>query len=708
MIHSHQENSLMEKERPVKSDGFDYENMHNLVEEYETIFNFLPAQIWYKDTKNNIIRVNKQVEKDIGIPMSELEGRGTAEFFPAYAEQFYRDDLEVIHSGKPKLGIIEQINTVNNEIRWLHTSKVPTFNIDGSVNGLVALVLDITKTKKMEEQRSIMAKTFEHSGEAVCVTDADNKCVAVNQAFTKATGYSFDEVVGKDPSVLKSGRHDEIFYQSMWAAINQVGFWEGEIWEKRKNGTFYLKWLRIHKIKDEEGNLINYLATFEDITERKAAEERIAYLDRHDALTGLPNRMTMIEELSGAMENAKKDKSSVGVISMDLDRFKNINDSLGHEVGDDFLKEVTKRLESCSKDKGITGRFGGDSFIIILPGIHKESEIVKAMNTRMAAIAQPVVHGHVELMITASMGVSVFPEDGSTADVLIRNADTAMHKAKEIGRNTYQFFTASMNEYASDRLIMENDLRRAVERNEFALFYQPQFDAKTEKIIGVEALIRWVHPIRNIVSPMEFIPLAEETGLIIPIGEWVLLEACRQHQSWINMGFPSIPMSVNISAIQFHDPGFLPMLAGVIKSSGIDPTYLDLEVTESVVMKDLEFVIEKLGSIKSMGIKLSLDDFGTGFSSLSYLQHFPLDKIKIDQSFIRGLISVPISQAIIESIIALGKNLKIKTVAEGVELEEELRFLQRLQCDEIQGYYYSKPLANHDFIEWFTSREIGG
>lgn len=691
--------SILAKQYVTRAD------IHRIVHEYETIFNFVPAQIWYKDVQNKFIRVNKQVEKDLGISARDFAGQSAEELFPAYADQYYRDDLEVITSRKPKLGIIQEINTSNGEKRWLSTNKVPTFYADGSVSGLIALVLDITENKKIEEQRSVWATIFESCGEPMSVTDADNNFVAVNRAFSHATGYSFQEVIGRNPSMLKSGRHDEIYYQNMWAAINQAGFWEGEIWEKRKDNTIYIKWLKIHQIKDSQGKLTNYVATFSDITEQKEAAERIAYLDRHDALTGLPNRLVLGEMLDVAIQNADLQKNCVGVISVDLDRFKNINDSLGHKIGDEFLKEIARRLESFSYDGSVTGRFGGDTFIIILPNIHSKAEIIAGINKRFDVIAQPVMYDEVELMVTASMGVSVFPEDGDTTEVLIRNADTAMHKAKDNGRNMYQFFTAGMNEYASERLILENGLRRAVERNEFVLFYQPQLDTVTGQVIGAEALIRWLHPTKKVVSPLEFIPLAEESGLIIPIGEWVLMEACRQHRQWTKLGLPPIPVSINISAVQFHDKDFLQMLSNVIKTSGIEPGYLDLEVTESVVMRDPEFVSQQLQRIKAMGINLSLDDFGTGFSSLSYLRHFPLDRLKIDQSFVRDLKAVPVNQAIIESVIALGRNLKIKTIAEGVETKEEFQFMQKFQCDEVQGYYFSKPLSNDDFINWIKNRE---
>jgi len=683
----------------------DCKDMDTLVNEYEAILNYMPVQILYKDTKNNYLRINKQVEKDLGIPVQGFSGRSAQELFPAFAEQYYRDDVAVITSGKPKLGIVEQVNTINNEIRWGIANKIPRLNNDGSVSGLIALVLDITENKKIEDQRCIWTKIFNCSGQPMSITDSHNKFVAVNQAFCDATGYSESEVIGEDPKILKSGYHDVVLYQKMWGEINEAGFWQGEIWDKRKNGTVYPKWLRIDQVKNSQGTLINYVGTFTDRTERKAAEERIDYLGRYDTLTGLPNRSVLTDKLGVAIKKAIINKNRIGVISIDLDRFKNINDSLGHKIGDEFLKEIAKRLEYCSGEGAITVRFSGDAFIVILPDIHKESEITAIVNKITHEIRQPFVYGQVELMITVSVGISVFPEDGDNPDVLIRNADTAMHQAKDIGRNNYQFFTAVMNESASEHLLLENSLRRAVERKEFILFYQPQIDAKTGEVIGVEALIRWLHPSKNIVSPLEFIPLAEETGLIIPIGEWVLLEACRQQREWMNRGLPPIPISVNISAVQFRDKDFLHRLATAIKNSGIEPGYLDLEVTESIVMEKPELVIEQLKTIKAMGIKLSLDDFGTGFSSLSYLRYFPLDRLKIDQSFVRDLVTVPVTLAIVESIIVLGRNLKLKTIAEGVETAEQLQCLQRLQCDEIQGYYYSKPLSSNDFITWMKDQK---
>jgi diguanylate cyclase (GGDEF)-like protein/PAS domain S-box-containing protein len=678
--------------------------LSNKVDEYERLFHLIPMQIWYTDINNKIIYVNKQVEMDMGISVKDFVGKSVKELFPVYFAKYYKDDVAAIHSGKPKMGMIEEINNDNGETRWIHTSRIPTTNCEGIVTGLIVLRMDITEGKKIEKQLPIWAKIFESSGEAISVTDSENRFVAVNHAFSLTTGYSPEEVIGMDPRLLKSGHHDQIFYQNMWASIIQTGSWEGEIWERRKDGVIYLKWLRIDQIKDENGKLINYLARFTDISEKRAAEERIHYLARHDALTGLFNREVLGKQLAKDIERARNSGSHVGVISLNLDRFKNINDSLGHKVGDEVLKELAERLQTCSKKTSLTARFGGDTFNFIVPAISQKDEIIPVIHEIMSALEKPLLHGELELIVTASIGVSIYPDNGGTAEVLIRNADTAMHKAKDNGQNFYQFFEANMNEYAAERLILENDLRRALARDQFVLFYQPQIDSKTEKLIGVEALIRWMHPTSRIVPPGDFIPILEETGLIIPIGEWVLAEACRQHKEWILMGLPAIPISVNISAIQFQDRDFLQMLANIIKESGIEPGYLELELTESVVMRQPEFVIKQLQSIKDMGVNLALDDFGTGFSSLSYLRYFPLDRLKIDQSFVRGLSTDSVNGAIIDSVVALGKSLKIKTIAEGVETKQELDFLRKLECDEIQGYYFSKPLPNEEFVQWVSSR----
>lgn len=682
----------------------DCEALHHQIREYEELFNLIPVQIWYKDTNNKIIRVNKQVEKDIGIPVKEFAEKTIQELFPAYYKKYYEDDLEVLYSGKPKFGIIERINHANGQVRWMYTSKIPTTSYQGEVTGLVAVAVDITESKKIKKQMPVWAKIFESSGEAISVTDRENRFVAVNRAFSLATGYPAAEIIGKEPSILKSGYHDKIFYQNMWASINQTGSWEGEIWEKRKDGIIYLKWLRIDQIKDESGHLINYLARFTDISEKKAAEERIRYLARHDALTGLANREVLGKEVANEIERSRRNGKGVGVIALNLDRFKNINDSLGHKAGDEVLRELAGRLQNCSKKISLTARFGGDTFNFIVPGISQKEEIIKVIHEVMNALEKPLLHGELELIVTASIGISIFPDDGDTAEVLIQNADTAMHKVKDNGRNFYEFFEANMNEYVSERLILENSLRRALAKSEFVLFYQPQVDCETEAVIGVEALIRWVSPAFGIVSPGDFIPILEETGLIIPIGEWILAEACRQHKDWIQKGLPPIPISVNISAVQFQEEDFLSMLSNIISESGIEPGYLDLELTESIVMRQSEYVINQLERIKKMGINLSLDDFGTGFSSLSYLRYLPLDRLKIDQSFVRGLTTDSVNEAIVETVVALGKSLKIKTIAEGVERKEELDCLRRLKCDEIQGYYFSKPLTSEEFIKWFNTR----
>jgi diguanylate cyclase (GGDEF)-like protein/PAS domain S-box-containing protein len=553
---------------------------------------------------------------------------------------------------------------------------------------------------EVDSQYRLWAKIFENSGEAIFITDAFNSIVAVNQAFTETTGYLAEEVIGKRPNIFSSGHHDEMFYQNMWAAIIQTGYWQGEIWDKRKDSSVYPKWSTISQVKNVHGEVIYHIATFLDISERKLAEERMQYLAYHDALTGLPNRSMLADQLHIAIETARNSNKRIAVLSLDIDRFKTVNDSLGHRIGDNLLRELSQRLKTYVNQKGMVSRFGGDGFIVLLPEVLDGSAIRRTVNEIFSLIVEPFTYDGIELRITISMGISLFPIDGEDVDILLRNADTAMHRAKEEGRNRYQFFTPDMNKIVSERLSLENDLRRALQQNEFVLFYQPQIDIQTHRLIGAEALIRWNHPEMGMISPADFIPISEETGLIIPIGQWVLQEACKQHRQWIAIEGMPMPIAVNISSVQFHHEDFMAMLVNTITECGMETKYLELELTESVVMRDMQLVSDKLQKIKDMGIQLAIDDFGTGFSSLNYLRYFPIDRLKIDQSFIRDLITTPVSQAIIESIIALGKNLNTKIIAEGVETIQQLNLLRAIGCQEAQGYYFAKPMAGDDFIKW--------
>ena len=458
---------------------------------------------------------------------------------------------------------------------------------------------------------------------------------------------------------------------------------------------------RIQAEKEAKILEANYQAI---ISENESTKERIYHLVNFDELTNLPNRTLFNDRLHIALAHAKRNREKLAVLFFDLDRFKTINDSLGYRIGDVILQEVAERLKLCIRDEDTLCRMGADEFVIALTDIEKSSNMTKIVSRMIAALSMPYVIGEVELRITSSIGIAFYPDNGHTPEMLIKHAEIAMYHAKGNGRNNYQYFTESLNDVATERLSLENSLRLAIERNEFVLYYQPQINIRTNKIIGVEALIRWIHPQNGLVSPTKFISVAEETGLIIPIGEWVLREVCRQHLSWIDFGLPAIQIAINVSAIQFQDKQFLLTIQEIIKSCKIDPAYLELELTEGIIMKDANLVIKELHFLKTLGVKLSIDDFGTGYSSLQYLSQLPIDKLKIDQSFIKAMIIEPSSLAIVETIISLAEKLKINVIAEGVETKEEANKIGQCGCEEVQGYYFSKPLPAHEFIEWYYDR----
>ncbi|HUW50800.1 MAG TPA: EAL domain-containing protein [Sulfuricella sp.] len=556
------------------------------------------------------------------------------------------------------------------------------------------------ETLNLSNRRLRLAeRVFETTFEGIMVTDANSAIESVNPAFTKITGYGLDEVAGKKPSILSSGRHDREFYRKMQSDLAENGCWQGEIWNRRKDGEIYPEWLSMSTVKNKEGEITNYVAIFSDITERKASEDHVRHLAHHDALTNLPNRILLLERLGHALVHAHRQGTLVVVMFLDLDRFKIINDTLGHAVGDKLLKVIAGRLSECVREDDTVARLGGDEFVILLEDVASIQSVTGVAQKLIHALERPVVLEHQEMFITTSIGISVYPDDGDSADILIKHADTAMYRAKERGRNNYQFFTADMNARAFERLSMENSLRHALERNEFLLHYQPQVDTRTRRITGMEALLRWQHPDFGLVSPAQFIPLAEETGLIVPIGEWALRTACFQNKAWQDAGLPRLHVAVNLSARQFKQSGLVKMVSQALKDSGLEPHYLELEITESIAMEHADATVATLHELKAMGVQISMDDFGTGHSSLSYLMRFPIDTLKIDQSFIQNLTPDSKDDAIAAAITTMARSMKMKVVTEGVETREQMSFLRDHDRDEVQGYYFSQPLSAEDFRE---------
>jgi len=556
---------------------------------------------------------------------------------------------------------------------------------------ILSVVEDISGRKRAEAQLRLMASIFEHSGEAILISDRDNRIVAVNPAFTRLTGYAAAEVIGRNPSLLASGRTTPEEYAQMWRALREHGVWHGEVWDRRKDGGTYPKWLTISTLKNADGELTHYIGSFTDISERKTAEERIRHLAHHDPLTGLSNRFHLQGRLEQALATARRDGRRLAVIFLDLDRFKIINDTLGHQVGDHLLIAVAHRLRACVRDSDIVARLGGDEFVVVLTDVDgATARQVADKILRSLANAHSV--GAHRLHATPSLGIAMFPADGENVETLMKNADTAMYHAKTTGRNNAQFFTAAMNEAASARLALETSLRRAVERAEFELHYQPQVELASGRVVGVEALVRWRHPERGLVSPLTFIPLAEETGLIAPLGEWVLDQALRQLAAWRAAGSDGLRMAVNLSAHQLRDPSFAAGVAAALARHRVPAEWLELEITESVAMADPRATIELLEELRRMGVDLAIDDFGTGYSSLSYLKLLPIQRLKLDRSFVMDIERDPNDAAICSATIALAHSLGLGVVAEGVETEAQRDYLARLDCDILQGYLFSRPL----------------
>lgn len=552
--------------------------------------------------------------------------------------------------------------------------------------------------RESEAQRKLLSRVFDSSNETIIITDHDNIIVAVNPSFTYMTGYLPEEAIGRTPRFLNSGREDKEFYGAMWKTISQTGQWQGEVWSRRKNGEIFPEWLSISAMRDESGKITHYIGVALDISQRKEAEARIERLAYYDSLTGLPNRTLFFDHLQLAVAEAARHGTRGAVLFLDLDNFKDINDTLGHLTGDRLLQTVGHRLQECVRATDTVGRFGGDEFLVLLPDTSMEGASSVAQKI-LERISTPFVLDVNFLNVTPSIGIALYPDDGNDADTLIRHADAAMYHAKAQGRACYHFFRQEMQERAMERIRLTHHLQRALENGEFVLYYQPKVDLLSGQLTGAEALIRWQHPEWGLVPPNRFIPVAEETGLIVAIGEWVLRETCRQLAEWQAQGLSTAPISVNLSIKQFSQHGFIEMVEQSLRLHAIPQHMIELEVTESLLMHDTEQAIGILDQLRRLGCGLSLDDFGTGYSSLAYLKQLPLDKLKIDRAFVRDIAHDSNDAAIVRAITQLGHTLNLRVIAEGVETTEQVDYLLAQQCDEAQGYLYGRPLPAAEFAE---------
>ncbi len=567
---------------------------------------------------------------------------------------------------------------------------------DGKPETVWGIGRDISARKKTEAALKLSAKVYAASHEGIIVTDPERIILTANPAYEEITGYPPEETIGHKPQFLLSDHYNESFYNELLATVSTEGFWQGEILGRRKNGELYPVWVTISTAQ-ECGKLENYIITFSDITERKQTEDHIRHLAEHDFLTDLPNRVLLMDRLSQTMAHSRRGGNPFALMFIDLDRFKQINDTLGHHIGDMLLQAVAGRLKTSLRDSDTVSRQGGDEFVILLPQSGSIEELDQLAGRLMRELTRPYQLEAHEFSVTASIGIAVFPHDGNDIDTLVRNADTAMYHAKQNGRNHYQFFAESMNAQLSERLLLENRLRRAMEAGHLRLYYQPKVAVDSQQIVGAEALLRWIDPEQGTISPARFIPAAEESGLIIELGDWVLNTACRQAREWLARGLQNLVVSVNVSAVQFRQPDLPQTVARALQASGLPPGLLELELTEGMLMEQPELATESMRALKEMGVRLSLDDFGTGYSSLSYLKRFPFDTLKIDQSFIRDLHQGKGDESLVRTIILMAKNLNMRAVAEGVETAQQLAFLTDNQCDEFQGFLRSRAVPADEF-----------
>ncbi len=563
---------------------------------------------------------------------------------------------------------------------------------------------DLTRQQEYEDSLALAQQVFDNAAEAVMITDAENRIVRINSAFTRITGWTAEESLGRNPSFLSSGKQSPEFYREMWQTLSEAGVWQGEVVNRRRSGQYYPEWLSISTVRNRQGKVTHYLAIFSDISERKRAEGLIHRYSWFDSLTDLPNKALLIDRINQAIIAAQNEGKPLYLLAFNLNRLKHINDSLGHNIGDEVLKIVAQRLVKATREGDTVSRVTGDDFVVVVPRLSQPHRAINLAERLVESINAPMdIQGNA-IHITANAGLSVFPADGTEPDTLLMNADAALNHSRTQGQNKIAFFEPHMNAAILEKINLQGELTAALAQHQFLLHFQPQLDLQTQRLTGVEALIRWQHPERGLVSPAVFIPAAEELGLIVQIGDWVIDEACRSLARWRQRGLTELCVAINLSAHQFAHTNLVQTVRDAIVRHGVPPERIELEITEGVAMHDADEVLTRLHELKAIGVQISIDDFGTGYSSLAYLMRFPVDKLKIDQSYVRDMGNSSESDSIVRAIVALAHGLSLAVIAEGVETDAQLDRLKHIGCNEIQGYLLSRPLSFDDVSQWIKGR----
>jgi diguanylate cyclase (GGDEF)-like protein/PAS domain S-box-containing protein len=670
---------------------------------YRGIINSLTEAVYILNEKGEFIDVNHGAEMMYGYSREEFLGTT-----PAFVSAPGKNDLSAVMDAvqKASSGITQQIEFWGKRKDGSIFPKSVSL-VRGDYFGqavVIAVSRDITIQKETEAHLREAAAVMQNTHEGVMITDASANLIAVNKAFTTITGYAVGEVIGMNPRLLSSGRQNKTFYETMWTELKKNGYWQGEMWNRRKSGEIYPQLLTISTIYNEQRQPTRHIGLFVDITQLRQNQAQLEFMAHHDPLTKLPNRALAESRLEQEIEQAHRHHRQLSVLFIDLDRFKQVNDSFGHLVGDELLVSVAQRLNERLREGDTLGRLGGDEFILIASPLQDKQDAAIIARDLINALSEPfMLSNGVEVFIGGSIGISLFPDNGISVADLTKNADAAMYLAKENGRNQFSFYTSELNADARNKLELENDLRRAVLQNELQLNFQPKVDIRTGAICGAEALARWQKPDNTWVSPYKFIPLAEKSGVILTIGNWVLEQTCAQIRSWLDAGLPPVCVAVNVSARQFRSGHLDKLVAAALDKSNIPPQCLELELTESILMHEPDNAIATMHKLKKVGVKLSLDDFGTGYSNFVYLRRFPIDSLKIDQSFVQGITTRAEDAMIVDSIIGLAQRMKLRVVGEGVESKEQLAYLSTRGCDELQGFLFSKALPADEFAALLKS-----
>ncbi len=656
-----------------------------------SIMNNSTSIISLKDLAGRYEFVNRQFETFFNVTSGSVLGKTDAQIFSRKtADDFRSKEMDVMRK-KEALEFEDRLLAPGGSERFLHAVRFPLLDEEGVVYSVCTQATDVTEHKHAADQLRLAARVFDRAGEGIVVTDPEQKILTVNGAFTQVTGYSAEEVIGQKPSILASGRQDKNFYQNLWAELNKRGWWQGEIWNRRKNGEIYPEWLTINAVRDPEGGVVNYVGIFSDISVVKESQRRVEFLATHDDLTNLPNRPLFLDRLRQAIAHAERSGGTFAVLFIDLDNFKVINDSLGHAAGDDLLKEIARRLRECVRVPDTVARFGGDEFALLI-----EDATVSDAETTAQRIAESLRQSHVigrqNVYPGASIGICLYPDDGKDPESLLKNADSAMYRAKDSGKNTHHFFTDELKRTADERLTLESALRSAVDNGDFFLVYQPQWDIAQKTLLGVEALVRW-HCANELIPPSKFIPLAEQMGLINPLGEWVAAKACQQMAQWKTQGIPVPRISINVSAEQFKRGNVPAMMLRLLSQYQLEAGCITLELTESALMENMSHIQQVLQELKALGVMISVDDFGTGYSSLAYLRKLPINELKIAQEFVWDIGDDPNDETIPKTIVAMAKTMGFTVVAEGIETENQLQVLRRIGCDIGQGFLVARPVS---------------